>query len=386
MLRNASAPLRAGLSVRTLCNPAFKGQVDGIGVYTRELWKQFDRSGAVEVHPVVGFGPSHAALSQRYPRGFAFPRGFGISSVLALTGLVSFPGAVALRERIDVYHATDYWIPALGGTPVVATLHDAIPLSHPEWAVPTQRTLKNAFMRVAAHRAARVITVSASMVPIVAEYFRVPEERIVAIHNGVGDDWFDDVPVSAGAAVAARHCLPSRFFLTVGTLQPRKNLARVIAAFNALPDTMRRECPLVIVGRMGWGVDDAMPALRAGIACDEMRWLEWVAHDDLRAIFRQARALVFPSLYEGFGMPVVEAFASGLPVLTSTVSALPEIAGGAAMIVDPFDVDAIRDALSRLGSDDALCRRLADAGRARARAFSWRACAEQVADVYRSVA
>ena len=384
--RDPSGPPRAGLSVRTLCNPAFRGQVDGIGVYTRELWKQFDETRSVEVHPIVGFGRQFAELAKGYPNGFAFPRGFGASSLLAMTGLLPFPGARTLSERIDVYHSTDYWIPDLGRVPVVATLHDAIPLSHPEWAVPKQRTLKNAFMRLAARRIDRVITVSRSMVPIVVDQFKVPEDRVVAVHNGVGDEWFEPVPAGACEAVARRYSLPKRFFLAVGTLQPRKNLGRVVAAFRSLPAELRVECPLVIVGRPGWGVDDLMPALAAGVASGELRWLDWVAHDELRAIFAQGRALIFPSLYEGFGMPVVEAFAAGLPVLTSTVSALPEIAGDAAMQVDPTDTEAIREGMSMLATDDALCGRLAIAGRHRARDFSWRACARQVADVYRSLA
>ena len=385
MHSRARRSMRAGLSVRTLCNPGFKGQVDGIGVYTREIWKQFDATALVEVHPVVGFGRQFATLASKTPRGYSFPAEFGLSSMLAMAGF-PFPGARDIGERIDVYHSTDYWIPDLGRVPVVATLHDAIPLSHPEWAVPRQRTIKNAFMKLAARRIDHVITVSQSMVPIVAEQFRIPRERVSAIHNGVADDWFDPVPDETMRDVALRHALPPRYFLTVGTLQPRKNLGRVIAAFRSLPPALRRDCPLVVVGRMGWGVDELVPLLRAGVASGEVRWLDWVAHDDLRAAFRGARALVFPSLYEGFGMPVVEAFASGLPVLTSSTSALPEISGGAALEVDPLSVDAIRDAMSSLATDDALCARLSSAGVERARDFSWRACAEQVAATYRLVA
>ena len=379
-----SGPVRAGLSIRTLCNPGFKGQVDGIGVYTRELWKQFDVAGDVEVHPIVGFGRAAADLASRYPRGYAFPQGFGVSSILAMAR-IRFPGSAELRRRIDVYHSTDYWIPDLGPVPVVATLHDAIPLSHPEWAVPRQRRTKNAFLRIAARRIDLVITVSRSMVPVVVEQFRIPEERVVAIHNGVGAEWFEPLADEVIAEVSHRYQLPERYFLTVGTLQPRKNLRRILEAFRSLPEATRRECPLVVVGRMGWGVDDVVPLLEAGVASREVLWLDWVGERELRALFRKARALIFPSLYEGFGLPVVEAFASALPVLTSTVSALPEIAGEAALKVDPFDVDAIREGMLALAHDDALCATLATAGLARAPMFSWRTCADQVAAVYRRV-
>lgn len=383
---NDAAKLRIGLSVRTLCNPDFKGQVDGIGVYTRELWHQFDASRDIEVHPIVGFGRRYSALASRYSRGFAFPLNYGASGALSILGSAAFPGARALASNIDVYHATDYWIPKLAGVPVVATLHDAIPLSNPEWAMPRHRAFKNVFMRAAAHWADAIITVSVAMVPAVVEQFQVSPERVTVIHNGVDDEWFQRIPAGTRTILLARYGLAPGFFLTVGTLQPRKNLARLLAAFSALPDRVRRECPLVIVGRMGWGMDNVLPAIRAAQASGEVFWLDYVPDAELRAIFQSARALVFPSLFEGFGMPVVEAFASGVPVLTSTVSALPEVAGDAALQADPRDTEAIREGMLRLAEDTALCARLVAAGTLRGRQFSWQTCAEQVAGVYRKVA
>lgn len=378
--------LRIGLSARTLCNPDFKGQVDGLGVYTRELWRQFDALRNIEVHPVVGFGGGNREIASQHTRGFVFPLNYGVSGAISMVSGLPFPGTRGLEEEIDVYHATDYWIPKLARVPVVATLHDAIPLSHPEWAMPRHRTFKNIFMRNVAHWADAIITVSATMVPAIVEQFRVPSERITVIHNGVDEAWFRRVAAEALQASLARHGLAPGYFLAVGTLQPRKNLARVLAAHRALPPRVRRERPLVIVGRMGWGMDEVLPAIRAGQAAEEVYWLDYLSDVELRAIFQGARALVFPSLYEGFGMPVVEAFASGVPVLTSTVSALPEVAGDAALKVDPADGDAIADGMLRLAEDSALCARLVVAGAVRARLFSWQACAEQVLQVYRKVA
>ena len=381
-----AANLRIGLSVRTLCNPELEGQVDGIGVYTRQLWRQFDESPGLEVHPIVGYGRRYGEFASRYSRGFAFPLNYGASGALSMISGASFPGTRALARRLDVFHATDYWIPKLSRVPVVATLYDAIPLSHPEWARPRHRALKNIFMRNTAHWADAIITISAAMVPAVVEHYRVPPERVTVIHVGVDDAWFEKIPPEARAAVLARHGLTPGFFLSVGTLQPRKNLARSLAAHRALPAAARRAHPLVIVGRMGWGVDDLLPPIRQGQATGEIHWLDYVPDADLRAIYQSAHALVFPSLYEGFGMPVVEAFASGVPVLTSNVWSLPEVAGDAALQVDPCEVEAIRDAMLRLAEDSALRARLIAAGLLRARCFSWQTCAEQVLAVYREVA
>jgi glycosyltransferase involved in cell wall biosynthesis len=381
-----SANLRVGLSVRKLCDPDFKGQADGIGVYTRHLWQHLDASPQVEVHPIVGFARQYGELAARHARGLAFPLSYGASAALSIVARTPFPGARLLAKSIDIFHATDYWIPKLAGVPVVATLHDAIPLSHPEWGRPNHRAFKNIIMRAAARWADAIITVSAAMVPAVVEQFRVAPERVTVIHNGVDDEWFQRILPETRGTILARHGLAPGYFLTVGTLQPRKNLARLLAAHRALPAAMRREHRLVIVGGMGWGMDDLLPAIRAAQASGEVLWLDYVSDAELRAIFQSAHALVFPSLFEGFGMPVVEAFASGVPVLTSSVSALPEIAGDAAILVDPRDVEAIRDAMLRLAGDSALCARLAAAGAIRARQFSWQTCAEQVVAVYRQVA
>jgi glycosyltransferase involved in cell wall biosynthesis len=269
---------------------------------------------------------------------------------------------------------------------VVATLHDAIPLAHPEWANPKHRALKNRVMRTAARWADCIITVSQAMVPIIVEHFRIPLERISVVHNGVDDVWFEPVPSELRAKVRSRHGVAPGFFLTVGTLQPRKNIGRLLEAYRALPNSVRKQHPLVIVGRASWGVNDLIPTLRAAEAAGDVRWLDYVSDEELRALFHSAHAFVFPSLYEGFGLPVLEAFASGIPVVTSNVSSLPEVAGDAALLVDPLDIDALRDGMLRVTEDIALRARLVAAGSLRATQFTWRACAQQVLAVYRTVA
>jgi alpha-1,3-rhamnosyl/mannosyltransferase len=347
------------------------------------LWRHLDAVRDAEVYPVAGYGGSFETIAATYRRGLAFPLNFGASSAISILSGASFPGAKDLSKRIDVYHATDYWIPKLGRIPVVATLHDAIPLSHPHWATPQHRTLKNALLRIAARWADTVITVSNAMVPIIAEQFRIRAERITVIPNGVDDAWFERLPDDVRHAALARHGLRPGYFLTVGTLQPRKNHARLLAAHRALPADVRREHPLVIVGRRGWADGDVLAGISEGRSAGEVFWLDYVDDADLRAIFQGAHALVFPSLFEGFGLPVVEAFASAVPVITSNVSALPEISGDAALQVDPLDVEAIRNAMHGLATDQHLHRRLASSGAARARMYSWQTCAERVMEVYR---
>nr|AUN37321.1 glycosyl transferase group 1 [uncultured bacterium] len=174
--------------------------------------------------------------------------------------------------------------------------------------------------------------------------------------------------------------------MTIGTLQPRKNLARLLAAHAALPAELRRAHPLLVVGSRGWAAEEEIGALSGAVAKGNAMWLQHVPDEELSTIFQNACALALPSLYEGFGLPLVEAFASGIPVLTSNVSAMPEVAGNAAVYVDPLDEKQIADGLQRILVDEGLRAELVSLGTERAREFSWQRCARQTLDVYRKVA
>lgn len=200
---------------------------------------------------------------------------------------------------------------------------------------------------------------------------RLAEDRCVVVPNGLDPD-FATAPRGAPPATMPRQ----PFFLTVGTIEPRKNTARLLSAFAAAgpgPD-------LVFVGRKGPGAS-ALFAAAAGPTSslrDRVHVLSGIDDDGLRHLYRHATALLFPSLEEGFGLPILEAMQSDLPVLTSTVTAMPEVAGEAALLVDPLDVDAIRDGICRLAQDASLRERLVEAGRRRIGRFTARACAAQL--------
>ena len=182
-----------------------------------------------------------------------------------------------------------------------------------------------------------------------------------------------------------RYGLPDKFFLFVGTLQPRKNIARVIEAYRSLPQGIRNEVPLVIVGRAGWQCDEIADALASGNYGTSVFWLRHLPDDDLLAVMKAATALVFPSLYEGFGLPVLEAFAAGTPVITSNGTSLPEVAGDAALLVDPVDIASIAEAMLRLLENPELVNILREKGYVRAREHSWDRTALMTLDVYRRV-
>ncbi|WP_090138261.1 glycosyltransferase family 1 protein [Limnohabitans sp. DM1] len=356
-------------------------QLDGIGYYTQEVFRRLDLD-HVQLRPVV-FGNAGAEQIDGH-QTIRLGR-YSISAALAAVTDVPFAGSSLLAKHVDIFHATDHYTPKLKGVPVVATLMDAIPLSHPQWVSSRLRGLKNWLWRTSGHWADQVITISDFSRTEVAKHFRIPESRITVTPLGVDDRYFERLSGDAAEAVLGKYGVPDRFFVFVGTLQPRKNVERIVQAHEALPAALRAQCPLLIVGRNGWGCDDLVAKLNACTADGPVRWLQSVNDFEKRVLMQRSTALVFPSLFEGFGLPVLEGFASQTPVITSNSTSLPEVAADAAWMLDPLDVHAMADAMATLATDQALARDFAAKGLARARAFTWDACAAQTLKVYERV-
>jgi glycosyltransferase involved in cell wall biosynthesis len=375
-------PLNIGLSATLLYDPQSRGTLDGIGVYTKAMHTHLARLPGVAVTPVVmgRIGSRHVpADAVCYPGPARFDAAF---SCVRWNAALAKPGD---RDRLQVYFATDYRVPLNAALPVCATFHDAIPLSHPEWANPRLRELKNVLLRRAARAATRIIAISEAMVPEIIEHYGVPAERVTVVPNGVGTSWFQREEPKALRELRSRYHLAERYFLFVGTLQPRKNVERILTAYASLPEAIRREYQLVIAGKEGWRAGPLVSELQSLQAAGRVRWLQRVPETDLRALYQAAMAFVFPSLYEGFGLPVLEAFASGVPVITSNVTSLPEVAGDAALLVDPMRTDAIAEAMGRMAGDASLRDRLVRLGSARARLFTWGNAARQTIAVMREL-
>lgn len=351
---------------------------DGLDHYTREL---FDRLNVRERVP-VSFGPVVKASWQGMPvtRWPDF-RWVGLGS--ALTGIPLLGGS--LSSRVDVFHSPDHFIPKLRDVPVVATLHDAIPISRPDWVSPRMRSFKNWLWLRSSQWAQHIITISEFSRSEIVRHFGIASDRITVVHNGVDERYFERIDAEQAEAAVSALNLPERFFFFVGTFQPRKNIERIVDAHEALPPALRKDFPLLIVGRNGWGVDALVARLNAYPQNGAVRWLQNV--DDLakRVMMQRATALVFPSLLEGFGLPVLEGFASQTPVITSNVTSLPEVAGDAAWMVDPYDVHALTEAMATLALEEAVGHALVAKGLRRARQFGWADCAKKTLAVYESV-
>jgi alpha-1,3-rhamnosyl/mannosyltransferase len=232
-----------------------------------------------------------------------------------------------------------------------------------------------------------VIAVSQHAVAELVRFFGVDERRISVVHNGVGAEWFEQPPAPERDATLALHQLRAGYYLFVGTLQPRKNVGRLLEAYLALPPVLRAARQLVIVGAPGWSSDDVVKRINAARQNGEnVVWLDRLTDPgQLRHLYAGAGALVFPSLYEGFGLPLVEAFAIGLPVATSNATSLPEVARGAALEFDPLSVPEMTAAMTSIVRDDALRQRLVAAGHRRALELTWDEAARRTAAVYHDV-
>jgi alpha-1,3-rhamnosyl/mannosyltransferase len=370
--------LDVGLGTTKLEPGLTGGRLDGIGVYTRALLRHLPQAGC-RLRPFSWPQPCGAAAISV---GRPMPQSF---EAAALVELVT-PGAHRVHMPLDVFHVTDYRIVRMD-CPVVATLHDALPIQYPEWCNPRLRRLKNWLQRKAARKADHVIALSHFVVPELVQCFGVDERRVSVVPCGVDHEWLAAPAPSEVDATLARHGLRPGYFLFVGTLQPRKNVGRLLEAYLSLPHAVRAERQLVIVGAPGWRCGELLRqldrALRDGA---QVMWLNSLADGQaLRHVYAGAGVFVFPSLYEGFGIPLVEAFAAGVPVVASNTSSVPEVAGGAALETDPLDAAAIADAMLALVREHALRERCIAAGRARAAQLTWQATARQTAAVYRAV-
>ena len=284
-----------------------------------------------------------------------------------------------------ILHTPNYVLMPFDG-PALTTVHDLSWLGYPE-AHPVERVrFLDRHLPKTLERADLVLTDSDFVANEIAAHFGIAHEKIRAIPLGVDASFRPRTAEEMLATLAKFELHRSDFLLVVATLEPRKNLARLVRAYAALPEATKQRHPLVIVGARGWLNGELERTLAPLEASGAVRRLGYVDESELPILYAGAYAFAFPSLYEGFGLPVLEAMASGAPVLTSNVSSLPEVAGDAEALVDPYSPEAIADGIYRVLTDVDLRRALRRKGLARARQFSWETSVRRVREIYGEVA
>lgn len=287
------------------------------------------------------------------------------------------------KAQFDLYHAPNNTLLPFDG-PTVLTVHDLSWIRYPEMHPVERVRAMDKYFEPGLRRASRIITDSAFVKQELVDVFGVNPSTVHPVYLGVEPLFAPLQQAQTQAVLQAQGLVHGQYWLAVGTLEPRKNLQLVLRAFMQLPQRERQACPLVLVGMKGWNTGKLEQQLQPLIAAGEVRQLGYISREDLAVVMAGAQALIYPSVYEGFGLPPLEAMACGVPVIASNVSSLPEVVGDAGILIDPHDVHSLAEHMRELLEDDALSVRLGCAARLRSQQFTWRQCAEETTQVYKA--
>ncbi len=363
--------MKLGFDVTPLCVPQ-----SGVGTYTLNLLEQLHQLRDDTVVPVA----HRPLLVTRNGMPPAILPSVKTNKTVWMQFLLPFQ----LRSLgVNIAHFTNSVATLVSTCPTIVTLHDMTLWLYPEHHYRRRLLAMRPFIPLVVRRSAAIVTVSESAKADIIRLLNVPAGKIHVIYEAA-DPAFRPLPHETVSQVAARHHLPEKYVLYVGTLEPRKNLERLVEAFAGLVQEGHPH-HLVLAGQRGWKEAPLFETIeRLGIN-HRVRVLNQLPIHDLVALYNGADLLAFPSLYEGFGLPVIEAMACGTAVLTSRRGSLAEIAGEAAHFVEPTEVDSIQDGLRWLVSDHDYRRSLQTAGRAHATQFAWEKAAVETRQVYERV-
>jgi glycosyltransferase involved in cell wall biosynthesis len=354
----------------------------GIGTYIRNLLRQLARMDRQTEFVILCRPDDRATLATLGENFRTVTETAGNYSVMEQ---VAVPLAL-MREKVTLFHAPHYVLPPLVRCTSVVTIHDCIHLMFPQY-LPSRFAYLYArtSIRLAARRATRVMTVSESSKRDILRFVDTEPDKIDVIYNAYDDRFAIDPREEDVVRVRERYQLESEFVLYAGNVKPHKNLERLIEAFHLVRQRGLDHLKLVLIG----DEISKYTALRRAVHHHQLhkyvRFLGYLPEETLAVMYRLAGVFVFPSLYEGFGLPPLEAMASGTPVVTSNVSSLPEVAGDAAVLVDPYDPQAIADGIFQVLTDERLRRDLRRKGVARAGMFSWEQSVRRIRAIYGEV-
>ena len=374
--------LIVGLNGAALLSP-----LTGIGQYTKSLAENLIASGEIDLNifyvarwskevrtePFPSLGPIKTFIKKVVPHPYLVSR--------ALQGWKFHSGAQ--DRHVSIYHEPNF-LPLRFAGPTVVSIHDLSWIRFPETHPKERVAIMNRILPFALERVQHVITDSEFIRREVIAEFGVSADRVTTTLLAPRS-MFKPRDEAMCATTLSKYNLQQRgYFLVVGTLEPRKNVETAVRAHADLPEAIRRRFPLVLVGMRGWLTSRLEGELKAPVERAEVRPLGFVTDDQLADLYSGAIALIYPSLYEGFGLPPLEAMACGTPVIISNVSSLPEVAGNAAVMHDPMDIDALRNAMTRFIEDREFWLQKAAASLKQSALFSWERCAKETIAVYRA--
>ncbi len=291
------------------------------------------------------------------------------------------------RHKLKVFHSPHYTVPLKSKIPVVTTIHDMTFFTHPDVHEKSKVIFFQQMIPLATRRADAVIAVSENTKKDAMKFLDLPENKIHVVYEGVDTRLYKPLKQDRQSSlIKERYGLRKDFILFVGTLEPRKNIDGVIRAFWQVTKETEGQYNLVVTGTKGWNYQSIFALVQELNLQENVQFTGYVPEEDLPHLFNAATVFVYPSFYEGFGIPPLEAMACGTPVVASNVSSLPEVVGDGGLLVDPYKVDEIAESILRILTHEDLRGELARKGRERAQLFTWQGAAQKTVDIYNLVA
>lgn len=361
---------------------AIGGQLTGNETYIRNLVHYLAKEDTYNEYTLFYTRPEAARELNGVGTNFESIRLWPANPIFRIS--LGMPLAIK-KHQADLLHV-QYVSPFLRNIPTIVTIHDLSYEHHPEYFTKSEALRMKATVRLTLRRASHILTVSEFSRRDIIEYYGVPEESISVTYDAVDPVFKTKLSDSQVEEVCRSFVDNNKYILTVGNLQPRKNLVRLINAFTTLrnrrPDIKHK---LVIVGKQAWLYEPTLKCVRKNKWKDDIILTGYVSNEVLHALYAGADVFVYPSIFEGFGLPPLEAMASGTPVVASNRSALPEVVGKAGILIDPFDINGIAAAIASVILDRKIHDWYSKAGRIRAEKFSWEECAKTTLRVYNQV-
>jgi glycosyltransferase involved in cell wall biosynthesis len=386
--------MRIGIDARSILNPE-KGDAIGVGHYTYQLIRhllKIDKENEyviffdfrVREKDVKKFTQSNVKI-KFYP--YSDYKKYLPGAYSEILGT-----ATLQKEKLDVLHSTSAFnrIPMGYGGKMVATFHDMSMFNIPEYLSAVKRTRNKAIANMMAKKADKIIAVSQSIKDDVKKFLNIPEEKTAVIYSGLDQRFFEESDVDS-AKVLGKYDITKKYIIFLGTLEPSKNIARLLEAFSKFKVNQKQknagkfEYQLVLAGKRGWLAQEYHQIIKDLGLSKDVVFTGYVIGDELVPLFRGAEFFVMPSLYEGFGMTVLEAFATKTPAILSNVSSLPEIAGDAALFINPLDTNQLAESIAKFASDPVLRASYVEKGLVQAKKFDWDKTARETLEVYKSL-
>ena len=367
--------MKIGLDARTT-----QGSFTGDATYWRELIEglsRLDQEDDIKLYLFPKLAEPQFTLSRPLEKRYLQARNWRTWS------LFSFPRALK-SDGIELAHV-QYSIPPSMPCPVVTTIHDVSFKRYPEFFTFMDRTILDMAVKRAGKAAARILTVSEFQKSEIVELYGISPDKITATHLAAGEQFKPVDRDQARSQLKEEYGIDKNFVLSVGVIQPRKNLQRLLEGYAKLDKEIRSSHKLVIVGKYGWKESGFPKKIEELGLVDDVVLPGHVPYEELPVFYSAAELFVYPSVYEGFGLPPLEAMACGTPVVTGNRSSLPEVVGNAGIMVDPYDPAEFTNAITKVLSDESLRTEMSRKGLAQAKNFSWTKMAEQVLQVYRNI-